>query len=180
LTAVLTAILISVFFFDFQHFPFLLMTNIPPSLQTFGQFFANGNPFLASIGVELVSAGNGETELALTLREDHMNSWQVTHGGVSMTLVDVAMALAGRTLSPAAQSCVTVDLNTRFLQPGGKPGDLLVVKAKAFHRSTTLCFCEAEIRIGNNLVVHGTGTFKYLKQLDRVGKLTAPSAHGDE
>jgi acyl-CoA thioesterase len=158
---------------------FRLMTNIPPSLQTFGQFFANGNPFLASIGVELIHAASGETELALTLRADHMNSWDVTHGGVSMTLIDVAMALAGRTLSPNAQSCVTVDLNTRFLQPGGKPGDRLVVKAKAFHRSTTLCFCEAEIRNGQELVVHGTGTFKYLKQLDKLGKLTAPGGRGD-
>ncbi|MDB5775681.1 MAG: PaaI family thioesterase [Herbaspirillum sp.] len=155
------------------------MTNIPPSLQTFGQFFAKGNPFLASIGVELLHAGNGEAELTLTLRPDHMNSWHVTHGGVSMTLIDVAMALAGRTLSPTAQSCVTVDMNTRFLQPGGKPGDRLVVKAKAFHRSATLCFCEAEIRNGRDLVVHGTGTFKYLKQLDKLGKLTAPSGNGD-
>jgi acyl-CoA thioesterase len=145
-------------------------------------FFPKGNPFLESLGVEVVRAANGVSELALTLRPEHMNSWHVTHGGVSMTLIDVAMALAGRTLPPGARSCVTVDLNTQFLQPCGKPGDRLVVLGKAFHRSTTMCFCEAEIRNGDKLVVRGTGTFKYLKQLDSVGRLSGSGSRevGDD
>lgn len=152
------------------------MTNALPSPLSFIDLFPGGNPFLDSLGVEFVRAADGSAELALTLRADHMNSWHVTHGGVSMTLIDVAMALAGRTLSPTLQSCVTVDMSTRFLQPGGKPGDRLVAIAKSFHRSSTLCFCEAEIWNGKNLVVHGTGTFKYLNRLDRVGKLTVPGS----
>jgi acyl-CoA thioesterase len=150
------------------------MTNLRPLPHPFRDFFPNGNPFLDALGVEFLSAADGSAELALTLRADHMNSWLVTHGGVSMTLIDVAMAIAGRTLSPTAQSCVTVDMSTRFLQPGGKPGDRLVAVAKAFHRSSTLCFCQAEVWNGKNLVVHGTGTFKYLKRLDSVGRLTVP------
>jgi acyl-CoA thioesterase len=142
------------------------------------EFFPHGNPFLESLGVEIVRAADGVSELALTLRPDHMNSWHVTHGGVSMTLIDVAMALAGRSLTPGAQSCVTVDLNTQFLQPAGKPGDRLVAIGKAVYRSSTMCFCEAEIRNGSQLVARGTGTFKYLKQLDRVGRLTAPGNRG--
>jgi uncharacterized protein (TIGR00369 family) len=154
------------------------MTSLIPPPLSFDTFFPNGNPFLDSLGIEFISAGNGSSELALTLRADHMNSWHVTHGGVSMTLIDVAMALAGRTLSPTFQSCVTVDMSTRFLQPGGKPGDRLVAIAKSFHRTSTLCFCEAEVWNGKNLVVHGAGTFKYLNRLDSVGKLTAPGSHG--
>lgn len=138
-------------------------------------FFPRGNPFLDSLGVEVMRAADGVSEVALVLRQDHMNSWRVTHGGVSMTLIDVAMALAGRSLIPGMRSCVTVDMNTQFLQPGGKPGDRLVAIGKAFHRSTTVCFCEAEIRNGESLVVRGTGTFKYLKQLDQVSWI---SPHG--
>ncbi|HEY4317239.1 MAG TPA: PaaI family thioesterase [Herbaspirillum sp.] len=143
------------------------------------EFFPRGNPFLESLGVEVLRAADGVSEVALVLRADHMNSWHVTHGGVSMTLIDVAMALAGRSLSPGARSCVTVDMNTQFLQPGGKPGDRLVATGKAFHRSSTMCFCEAEIRNGDSLVVRGTGTFKYLKQLDQVGRLVAPGGRDD-
>ncbi|RXZ38940.1 PaaI family thioesterase [Oxalobacteraceae bacterium CAVE-383] len=142
-------------------------------------FFPRGNPFLESLGVEVLRAADGVSELALILRPDHMNSWHVTHGGVSMTLIDVAMALAGRSLNPGMRSCVTVDLNTQFLQPGGKPGDRLVAIGKAFHRSSTMCFCEAEIRNGDSLVVRGTGTFKYLKQLDNVGRLSTPGGRDD-
>lgn len=142
-------------------------------------FFPRGNPFLDSLGVEVIRAEDGVSEVALVLRRDHMNSWRVTHGGVSMTLIDVAMALAGRSLIPGMRSCVTVDMNTQFLQPGGKPGDRLVATGKAFHRSTTMCFCEAEIRNGDRLVVRGTGTFKYLKQLDQAGRSTAPGGRDD-
>ena len=35
---------------------------------------------------------NGEADLALTPREEQLNSWGVLHGGVTMTLLDVAMA----------------------------------------------------------------------------------------
>jgi acyl-CoA thioesterase len=150
------------------------------TMQSFNGVFPKGNPFLEHLGVEVVRAADGVSELALTLRADHMNSWHVTHGGVSMTLIDVAMALAGRSLSPDAQSCVTVDLSTQFLQPGGKPGDRLIAIGKAFHRSTTLCFCEAEIWNGKSLVARGTGTFKYLRQLDRVGKLSVLGSREDD
>lgn len=151
-------------------------TEDGPSLTA---FFPKGNPFLVSLGVEIMHAADGFSELTLLLREDHMNSWEVTHGGVSMSLIDVAMALAGRSLSPGAQSCVTVDMNTQFLQPAGKPGERLVVKGRAFHRSTTMCFCEAEVWNDDKLVVRGTGTFKYLRQLNKTGRLGAASGRDD-
>lgn len=155
---------------------FFAMTNStasPLPLQI-ADMFPLGNPFLDGMGVEFVHAAGGKAELALTLRPDHMNSWHVTHGGVSMTMMDVAMALAGRTLSPTLQSCVTVDMSTKFLQPGGKPGERLIASATAFYRSATLCFCVAEVHNGSKLVAHGTGTFKYLKRLDQIGTLVGP------
>jgi uncharacterized protein (TIGR00369 family) len=100
-----------------------------------------------------------------------MNSWQVAHGGVSMALLDVAMALAGRSLDPEAQAGVTVEMKTSFLQSGGKPGSRLVARGKAFHRSTTMCFCEAELWNGDKLVAKAMGTFKYLKRLDASRKI---------
>jgi acyl-CoA thioesterase len=152
--------------------PFL-MTNSTSTASplSFSTIFPKGNPFLESIGIEFVRAGDGSSELALTLRPDHMNSWHVTHGGISMTLIDVAMALAGRTLSPEMQSCVTVDMSTQFLQPGGKPGDRVIVRGKSVHRSSTMCFCEAEVWNGKHLVARGTGTFKYLKRLESGGRM---------
>jgi len=128
-------------------------------------------PFLKDLGVEFVSMENGAAEIALRLEPRHMNGWQVTHGGVTMTLLDVAMSMAGRSLDPEARGGVTVEMKTSFLQPGGKPGARIVARGKAFHRSTTMCFCEGEVWNGDKLVAKAMGTFKYLKRLDVAKKL---------
>lgn len=123
-------------------------------------------PFLKDLGVEFLGMGGGEAQVALLVQERHMNSWQVTHGGVTMTLLDVVMSMAGRSLDPEARGGVTVEMKTSFLQPGGTPGSRLVAKGKVFHRSTTMSFCEGEVWNGDKLVAKAMGTFKYLKRLD--------------
>jgi acyl-CoA thioesterase len=128
-------------------------------------------PFLNDLGVEFLSMENGEAQIALDLSERHMNSWHVTHGGVTMTLLDVVMSLAGRSLDPDARGGVTVEMKTSFLQPGGTPGGRIIAKGKAFHRSTTMCFCEGEVWNGDKLVAKAMGTFKYLKRLDVLKKM---------
>lgn len=128
-------------------------------------------PFLADLGVEFLGMGDGQAHIALDLQPRHMNSWMVTHGGVTMTLLDVAMALAGRSLDPQAQASVTVEMKTSFLEAAGKPGTRLIAKGKAFHRTTTMCFCEGEVWNGERLVAKAMGTFKYLKRIDAAKKL---------
>ncbi|HJV75757.1 MAG TPA: PaaI family thioesterase [Noviherbaspirillum sp.] len=128
-------------------------------------------PFLHDLGVEFLNMGNGEAQIALNLEQRHMNSWMVTHGGVTMTLLDVVMSLAGRSLDPDARGGVTIEMKTSFLQPAGHPGGRIVAKGKAFHRSTTICFCEGEVWNDEKLVAKAMGTFKYLKRLDIAKKL---------
>jgi acyl-CoA thioesterase len=128
-------------------------------------------PFLHDLGVEFLGMGNGEAQVALNLSERHMNSWQVTHGGVIMTLLDVVMSMAGRSLDPEARGGVTIEMKTSFLQPGGKPGGRIIAKGKACHRSTSIYFCEGELWSGDKLVAKAMGTFKYLKRLDVARKM---------
>lgn len=135
------------------------------------QLFPGEIPFLHELGLEFLGMGNGEAQVALNLERRHMNSWMVAHGGVVMTLLDVAMAIAGRSLEPEARGGVTVEMKTSFLQPAGQVGGRIVAKGKAFHRSTTMCFCEAEVWNGDKLVAKAMGTFKFLKRLDAAKKL---------
>jgi uncharacterized protein (TIGR00369 family) len=128
-------------------------------------------PFLSDLGVEFLAMADGEAQVALNLTQRHMNSWHVTHGGVTMTLLDAVMSMAGRSLDPDARSGVTVEMKTSFMQPGGKPGGRIVAKGKACHRSTTMCFCEGELWDGDRLVAKAMGTFKYLKRADAAKKL---------
>jgi acyl-CoA thioesterase len=128
-------------------------------------------PFLTDLGVEYMGMGDGRAQIALSLSERHMNSWRVTHGGVIMTLLDVVMSLAGRSLDPELRAGVTIEMKTSFLQPAGSPGSRLIASGHAFHRSTTMVFCEAELHDNDKLVAKAMGTFKYLRRLDAAARL---------
>ena len=129
-------------------------------------------PFVEMLGFELIRFENGEAEIAIQLREELCNSWSVAHGGVTMTLLDVAMAHAAR--SPGEDGAieqsgvVTIEMKTSFMRPGlGR----LVAVGKRLHRTASMAFCEASIHDGEGkIVAHATGTFKYLKGLPAGGK----------
>ena len=135
------------------------------------QPFASDIPFLHDLGVEFLGMADGRAQVALDLQPRHMNSWQVAHGGIMMTLLDVVMAMAGRSLDPNARGGVTIEMKTSFLQPGGSVGERIVAKGHAYHRTTTMCFCEGEVWNGERLVAKAMGTFKFLKRLDAAKKL---------
>ncbi|MGB6310285.1 MAG: PaaI family thioesterase [Steroidobacteraceae bacterium] len=125
--------------------------------------FRNDVPFINDMGLEFVSAEGGRAVVALDLAPRHLNSWSVAHGGVLMTLLDVAMAVAGRSLDPEAGGGVTVEMKTNFLQPANA-GTRLIASGHAYHRSSTMAFCEGEVRdAGQRLIAKAMGTFKYLK-----------------
>jgi uncharacterized protein (TIGR00369 family) len=134
--------------------------------------FAVQIPFVELLGFELVSWNAGHAEIALNLREELTNSWSVLHGGVTMTLLDVAMASAARSPNqPGIESSpgvVTVEMKTTFMRPGlGR----LVGKGRLMHRTASMAFCEASVfDAAGEIVAHATGTFKYLKGLPADGK----------
>jgi acyl-CoA thioesterase len=135
--------------------------------------FRNDIPFIKDMGVEFLDAADGRARIALQLTPRHVNSWNVAHGGVLMTLLDVAMAVAGRTLDPDARGGVTVEMKTSFLQPG-PAGARLVATGHAFHRSTTMVFCEGEVRDGDDrLIAKAIGTFKYIRRTGATNRKNA-------
>lgn len=126
--------------------------------------FRDSIPFIKDLGIEFIAAGEGRSHIELEVEGRHLNSWNVVHGGVLMSLLDVAMAVAGRSLDPEAGGGVTVEMKTSFLQPA-TPRGRLVARGQCVHRTSTMAFCEGEIRDQRDrLVARSSGTFKYLKQ----------------
>lgn len=120
------------------------------------------SPFVVALGIELTSARNGESELSVTLAESHINTWSIAHGGVTMTLADVSMSVAAASLVEDDIGCVTIELKLTFMQPGrGR----LHGTAKCLHRTSSMAYCEAEVRdTGGLLVAKALGTFRYIKR----------------
>ncbi len=120
-------------------------------------------PFLASLGVQCTRMDKEGSEIQLALEQRHQNSWDMAHGGVLMTLLDVAMAIAGRAADPDGRGVVTIEMKTSFMAPGR--GNL-IARGQCVHRTTTMVFCEAEIVDGEGRIVsRGSGTFKYVKRV---------------
>ena len=127
--------------------------------------FATNIPFVDEIGLQLWSAGDGQSELRLPLDGGHMNSNARAHGGVLMTLLDVAMAQCARTLHRPGEalgpSVTTVEMKTTFVYPAN--GELRA-KGRVLHRTRTMAFCEGSVfDLEGRLCAHATGTFKYLR-----------------
>ena len=127
-------------------------------------------PFIDHMGFTLERFENGESELHYTALPEHLNSFFVTHGGASMTLLDVAMATAARSVQND-MGVVMIEMKTSFMQPAKGP---LVAKGRLMHRTATMAFVEGTVydREGR-ACSHSTGTFKYVKRLP----VSASSAH---
>lgn len=121
------------------------------------------SPFVDLIGAELIHARDGASEVRLDLETKHHNTWGVAHGGIVMTLADVALAQAARSLTDDGIGVVTVELKVNFMQPGK---GVLHAYGRVMHRSTTMAFCEGEVRDADGtFVAKALGTFKYVKRL---------------
>lgn len=129
------------------------------------------NPFLYDLGVDIVRMEEGTSELSMELKPQHVNSWSVMHGGVTMTLLDACMSRAARSLVKGVTSAATVEMKTSFFQPGGKAGRVMMAKGRVLHQSTTLYYCEGEVWNGDRLVAKAMGTFKVFRRSDIARRL---------
>jgi len=119
-------------------------------------------PFVKMLGMRLERMAAGEAEIHLDLREEFTNSWGVAHGGVTMTLLDVVMAHAARSLHPE-MGVVTIEMKTSFMRAARGP---LTAKGRLMHRTATMAFTEGSIfDASGKLCAHATGTFKFVARL---------------
>jgi acyl-CoA thioesterase len=115
-------------------------------------------PFAEKLGVRVVHQRVGDVGLELRLMEDHMNSWQVAHGGVVMSVLDIVMGMSAKTLDEASSGAVTVELKTNFIKAAtGR----IVARGIAHRAGRSLVFAEADLHNeAQDLLARATGTFK--------------------
>jgi uncharacterized protein (TIGR00369 family) len=119
-------------------------------------------PFVTHLGFELTRFEGGHSEISYTPKPEHLNSFEVTHGGASMTLLDVTMATAARSVDPD-MGVVTIEMKTSFMQAARGP---LTGQGRLMHRTKSMAFTEATIfDVEGRACAHATGTFKYVKRL---------------
>ena len=136
-------------------------------------------PFVTHLGFALEAFEGGKSAIGYTPLPEHLNSFAVTHGGAIMTLLDVTMATAARSVQKD-MGVVTIEMKTSFMQPAPGDGSRLTAKGRLMHRTATLAFTEATLfDVQGKACAHATGTFKYVKRLPTGAKssnaLNAPA-----
>ena len=126
-------------------------------------------PFVDHLGFGLTRFEGGFSELTFTPQAEHLNSFGVTHGGALMTLLDVTMAVAARSVQKE-MGAVTIEMKTSFMQPARGP---LTGKGRLIHRTATMAFTEGTVfDATGRACAHATGTFKYARRLPTGPKST--------
>jgi uncharacterized protein (TIGR00369 family) len=127
-------------------------------------------PFIEHLGLRMVEYTEQTAVVVLDIQPWMRNSWEVAHGGIVMTMLDVAMAMAGRPLIDNSKTDgskieqtkvgnVTVEMKTSFIAPAR---GVLTAKGLCLKRATSLAFCEAELfDESNSLIAKSSGTFKF-------------------
>ena len=122
-------------------------------------------PFVTHLGFELEKFEGGESAIGYSPKPEHLNTFSVTHGGAIMTLLDVTMAAAARSVQ-VDMGVVTIEMKTSFMLPAPGDGSRLTGKGRLIHRTATLAFTEATLfDVQGKACAHATGTFKYVKRL---------------
>lgn len=122
-------------------------------------------PFVNHLGFDLELFEGGASAIGYAPRPEHLNSFAVTHGGAIMTLLDVTMATAARSVQKD-MGVVTIEMKTSFMRPAPGDGSRLTAKGRLMHRSTTMAFTEATLYDAEGRAcAHSTGTFKYVRRV---------------
>ena len=115
-------------------------------------------PFAEKLGVRVVHRRVGDIGLELELRDELMNSWEVAHGGVIMSVLDIVMGMSANSLDEASRGATTVELKTNFIKAA--TGRILA-RGLAHRAGRSLVFAEGELRNdAQELLARATGTFK--------------------
>jgi uncharacterized protein (TIGR00369 family) len=118
---------------------------------TFTREYQKKIPFVQHLKILTEELGEGTAKLSLPVEPEFTNSLGTVHGGVIMSLLDVALCTAARTLHPDSTGVITIDLSTSFV--GGGSGARLFAEARVLKDARTMSFVEGEARNADGSLV---------------------------
>ena len=120
-------------------------------------------PYIQHLKIQTDALGEGTARLSMPIEPHLTNSLGTAHGGVIMSLLDVALCTAARTLHPESTGVVTIDMSTAFI--GGGSGGTLIAEARVLKDGRSMTFVEAEAKNADgSLVAKAIGTVRVRKK----------------
>jgi acyl-CoA thioesterase len=107
----------------------------------------SANPFFCLMGIDVVSARDGEAVLSMQVRPDMMNGVGWLQGGVLAAIADEAMALALYTRLSGREGIATISESTTFVR-GVREGTI-IAKGRVIKKGRRVAFTEGEVYAGD-------------------------------
>jgi uncharacterized protein (TIGR00369 family) len=124
----------------------------------FAREFQKKIPFVGHLGIEVDSIGDGKAVLSVTVKPGFTNSFGSAHGGLIMSIMDVALCTAARSQHADSIGVITIDISMQFIGVGK---DKLIAEARVLKPGRNTVFTEGEIRnTDGSLVAKGIGTVR--------------------
>jgi len=99
-------------------------------------------------------------EFSVTVRDIHLNTGKIAHGGFLASIADTGMCTAAHRVADNKR-CVTINLDIKFIS-AAKIGENLTGTVKILKKTKTLIFISCEIKNNSGIVVLASGTWKIL------------------
>ena len=111
-------------------------------------------------GLDLKKTNDTDYEFSIKVKEMHLNTGKIAHGGFLSTIADTGMGTAAHRVA-GDRRCVTINLDLKFIS-AGMLNDNLKGIVKVLKKTKTLVFINCEISNDKELVVSASGTWKIL------------------
>ena len=117
--------------------------------------------FMSHIGgLSLKKLDVNNFEFLIDVKEIHLNSGKIAHGGFLSTIADTGMGTAAHMLTKNKR-CVTISLEVKFIS-AALLNQTLKGKIKIQKKTRSLVFITCEIFVNKNIVITASGTWKII------------------
>ena len=103
---------------------------------------------------------DGSHHFVLRAEDRHCNSHRILHGGLMMTMVDLALVIAAKRARD--EQFVTVSLNSEFIAPG-RAGELIEAVGEVVRRTSSLAFVRGQVFVGNRTLLNSSAVLKLMR-----------------
>jgi uncharacterized protein (TIGR00369 family) len=111
-------------------------------------------------GLDLKKIDDLNYEFLTEVKEIHLNTGKIAHGGYLSTIADTGMGTAAHKVAEDRR-CVTISLDIKFISVA-KLGEKLNGRVKILKKTKTLVFINCEINNAKDVVISASGIWKIL------------------
>ena len=102
----------------------------------------------------------GIQHFVLKAEARHCNRHEIVHGGLMMTMIDLAMVVAAK--ETRDEQLVTVSLNSEFVD-AGRAGDLIEANGELVRRTGSMAFVRGRVYAGERTLLSSSAVLKRMR-----------------